>query len=251
VKEMLILWIILFSFLSSIGVIILIAAFLFIQEKIQKVLVPCLISYATGTLLTASLLGLIPEALESGLSLKLILLTVLIGIILFFILEKIVILRHCHELECDRHKTAGYMVIIGDAFHNAIDGVVIAASFLSSIPLGIAAGISVIMHEIPQEVGDFGVLLYSGYSKWKALLWNIISSLTTLIAAITAYYALGIISAVTPYVMAISAASFLYIALTDLYPELHHRGGFRNSICQFIIMLIGVGTILLLLQFHL
>ena len=248
---MLILWIILFSFLSSIGVIILVAAFLFIQEKVQKILIPYLISYATGTLLAASLLGLIPEALESGSSLKLILLTVLGGIILFFILEKIVILRHCHELECDRHKTAGYMIIIGDMFHNAIDGIVIAASFLSSIPLGVAAGISAIMHEIPQEVGDFGILLYSGYSKMKALVWNIISSLTTLIVAIIAYYALGIVSAVIPYVMAISAASFLYIALTDLYPELHHSGGFQRSICQFIIMLIGVGTIILLLQFYL
>lgn len=247
---MLLLWIILFSLLSSIGVIVLIAAFLFIQEKVRKILIPCLISYATGTLLAAALIGLIPEALESGSPLKVILLTVLGGIILFFILEKIVILRHCHELECDRHKIAGYMIIVGDAFHNAIDGIVIAASFLSSIPLGIAASISVIMHEIPQEVGDFGILLYSGYSKMKALLWNIVSSLTTLIAATVAYYALGIVSAIIPYVMAISAAGFLYIALTDLYPELHHRGGFRHSICQFIIMLIGVGTILLLLQFH-
>jgi len=148
---MLLLWIILFSFLSSVGVIILIAAFLFIQEKVQKILIPCLISYATGTLLAAALLGLIPEALESVSSLKMILLTVLGGIILFFILEKIVILRHCHELACDRHKIAGYMIIIGDAFHNAIDGIVIAASFLSSIPLGVAASISVIMHEVPSR----------------------------------------------------------------------------------------------------
>lgn len=246
---MLILWITLFSLLGSVGAIIIAAAFLLLREKIQRVLVPCLISYATGTLLTAALLGLIPHALKN-ISPHSILSTVLVGIVIFFLLEKLVVWRHCHDVECPVHGASGPMVLIGDAFHNATDGLVIAASFLSSIPIGITAGISVIAHEIPQEVGDFAILLHGGYSKRKALSLNILSSLSTVPAAILAYYALDIMRAAIPHVMAISAASFLYIALTDLYPELHRKVGFRYAIRQFLMMLAGIGTIILFLQFH-
>jgi len=168
----------------------------------------------------------------------------------FFLLEKLVIWRHCHNMECPVHGAAGPMILIGDALHNATDGLVIAASFLSSIPIGIAAGISIIAHEIPQEVGDFAILLYDGYSKRKALSLNILSSLSTIPAAILAYYALETVHAAIPYVMAISAASFLYVALTDLYPELHRKVGFLYAIRQFLMMLAGVGTIIVFLQFH-
>lgn len=246
---MLILWITLFSLLGSVGAIVTAAAFLLLQEKIQKILIPCLIAYATGTLLTAALLGLIPHALEHS-SAHSVLSTVLVGIILFFLLEKLVIWRHCHDVECEVHGVAGPMILIGDVFHNAIDGVVIAASFLSSIPVGIAAAISVIAHEIPQEIGDFAILLHGGYSKRKALSLNILSSLSTVPAAILAYYALDIVRSAIPYVMAISVASFLYIALTDLYPELHRKIGFWSVIRQFLMMLAGIGTIVLFLQFH-
>lgn len=142
------------------------------------------------------------------------------------------------------------MILIGDAFHNAADGLVIAASFLVSIPIGVAAAISVIAHEIPQEVGDFAILLHDGYSKRRALMLNSLSSLCTVPVAIFAYYALEIVSAAIPYAMAISAASFIYIALTDLYPELHRKFGFQYNIRQFLMMLAGIGTILFLLQFH-
>ena len=153
-------------------------------------------------------------------------------------------------MECEVHGTAGPMILIGDAFHNLTDGVVIAASFLSSIPVGIVVGLSVIAHEIPQEVGDFAILLHSGYSKRRALSLNILSGLSTVPAAILAYYALELVHAAIPYVMAISAASFIYIALADLTPELHRKGGFCYVIRQFLIMLAGVCTIILLLQFH-
>ena len=149
------------------------------------------------------------------------------------------------------HGAAGPMILIGDAVHNATDGIVIAASFLSSIPIGIAAGISIIAHEIPQEVGDFAILLYGGYSKGKALSLNILSSLSTIPAAILAYYALETVHVAVPYVMALSAASFLYVALTDLYPELHRKVGLLYAIRQFLMMLVGVGTIIVFLQFHL
>ena len=242
--------IILFSLLGSVGAIITAAVFLLFKEKIQKVLIPYLVAFATGTLLAGALLGLIPHALKHITPFQA-LFTVLVGIILFFLLEKIVIWRHCHNPECiEVHKNTAPMILIGDAFHNFVDGVVIAASFLTSIPLGIAVSLSVIAHEVPQEVGDFGILLHSGYSRKKALFFNTLSSATTLPAAIIAYFALEKIHEIIPYVMAISAASFIYIALADLYPELHHKTGFKQSVSQIFLMLAGIGVMLAVLQFH-
>ncbi|MFX0183283.1 MAG: ZIP family metal transporter [Candidatus Hodarchaeota archaeon] len=243
------LWIISFSLLGSVGAITTAAIFLRVQKKIQEILIPCLIAYASGTLLTVALVGLIPHAFEHT-DPRLILGTVLISIILFFLLEKLIIWRHCHEMECETHGTVAPMILIGDAFHNAADGIVIAASFLFSIPIGIAAAISVIAHEIPQEVGDFAILLHAGYSRKKALILNTLSSLSTLPVAIIAYYALEPIHRAIPYAMAISAASFIYISLADLYPELHRRVGLWYEIRQFLMMVLGVGTMVLLLQFH-
>jgi zinc and cadmium transporter len=247
---MLILWITFFSLLGSVGALATAAAFLFLRKKIQKVIIPCLVSYASGTLLAAAMLGLLPQALTNTANLS-ILSTVLVGIVIFFILEKLVIWRHCHDVNCEIHGIAGPMILMGDLFHNATDGLVIAASFLSSISMGLAAGISIIAHEIPQEISDFAILLHSGYPKRKALLYNLLSSLSTLPAAIMAYYALEIIRSVIPYVMAFSAASFLYIALTDLYPQLHQKMEFGSAIQQFFMILAGIGTMILLLQFHL
>ncbi|MFX1296022.1 MAG: ZIP family metal transporter [Promethearchaeota archaeon] len=246
---MVIIWIILFSLLGSMGAIIIAAVFLTFRDKSQKILVPCLISYATGTLLAAAFLGLIPHALDHTDPL-LILSTVLGGIFLFFLLEKLVIWRHCHDSKCDVHKASGSMILIGDAFHNFIDGVVITSSFLFSIPLGVVVGLSVILHEVPQEVGDFGILLHSDYSKRRALVLNLLSSSATLPGAVIAYFALDIIQDAIPYVMAISAASFIYISLADLLPELHQKVEFRYFIRQCLLILAGVGTIFLVLQFH-
>ncbi len=246
---MLLVWILIFSSLGSIGAVLTATAFLLVREPIQKFLIPCLISFASGTLLTAALLGLIPHALEH-LTPRIALLTVLVGIFLFFILEKTIIWRHCHDMECEAHRTVGPMIIIGDAFHNAVDGLVIAGSFLISIPIGVAAAISVIAHEIPQEIGDFALLLHSGYSKRKALILNLLSSISTIPVAFLAYFALDIMQTVIPYVMAISAASFLYIALTDIYPELHSKVGFKDELRELIMMILGSGVIIVLLQFH-
>jgi zinc and cadmium transporter len=249
-RKMSMLWILFFSLLGSIGAIVSAAGFLLLRQKIQKVLIPCLVSYATGTLIAAALLGLLPPALEITSPLP-ILSTVLVGIVVFFLLEKLAVWRHCHDIECDVHGVAGPMILIGDAFHNATDGLVIAASFLSSLPIGIVTGISIVAHEIPQEVGDFAILLHGGYSKRKALLLNALSSLSTVPAAVLAYYALETVRPAIPYVMAFSAASFLYIALTDLYPELHGRVGLGSAVRQFLLMLAGIGTMILVLQFHL
>ncbi|MBT8171807.1 ZIP family metal transporter, partial [Candidatus Bathyarchaeota archaeon] len=228
---------------------IIAAAFLFLGEKIQKILIRLLVSYATATLLAVALLGLLSEALENASRLS-VLTSVLVGFVIFFLLEKMVIWRHCHNKECEIHGTAGIMILIGDLFHNAIDGLVIAASFLSSLEIGIIAGITIIIHEIPQEIGDFAVLLNSGYPKRRAVFYNILSSLSNLIVAIVAYFTLEIIQSTIPYVMAFSAAGFLYIALSDLYPQLHKKREFGSSVQQVIMILAGIGTMFLLLQGH-
>lgn len=175
---------------------------------------------------------------------------VLLGIILFFFLEKLVLWRHCHDIECEVHAAAGSMILVGDTIHNIADGVVIAASFLASIPLGVIASLSVIAHEIPQETGDFAILLHSGYEKKKAFILNMMSGLSTLPAAVVAYYTLEVAEAAVAYIMALSAASFLYIALADLSPELHEKTALRYTVRQSLLMLAGVLTIVLLLQIH-
>jgi len=247
---MLILWVIIFSTLGSVGAILTASIFLKINEEKQRTLIPCLVSYATGTLLAAALLGMIAHAINQG-NPTLVLSSVLIGIVIFFLLEKMVIWRHCHHKECEIHGAAGPILLIGDAFHNFIDGVVIAASFLISIPIGLVVSVSVIAHEVPQEVGDFAILLDSGYSKKKAFLFNFLSSSTTIPAAIIGYYLLDGIRSIIPVILAISAASFIYIALSDLTPGLHNRISLGASIRQVILILLGIGTIVLILSLHL
>ena len=239
--------ILVFSILGSIGVILTTSFFFLIKDKTQKLLVPCLVSYATGTLLSAAFLGMIRQALVSTNSL-LVLSFVLGGIICFFFMEKLIIWRHCHDEECEVHGTAGPILLIGDAFHNLIDGVIITASFLISFEFGVAISISVIAHEIPQEVGDFAILINAGYSKKKAFFLNLISSLTTIPGALISYFVLEKINSIIPYVMAISAASFIYIALSDLTPELHHKLGFNTNFRQIILILAGIVTIILILS---
>jgi zinc and cadmium transporter len=240
----LIFWIIFFSIIGSVGSVSGAALLLLFPDGVRKTIVPGLVSYATGTLLAAAFLGMIPYALEHTPALP-ILTTVLAGIILFFILEKLVLWRHCHAVECEVHATAGPLILMGDAFHNCVDGVVIAAAFLTSVPFGVAASLAVIAHEIPQEIGDFGILLESGYSRQKALLYNVLSSVSTLPGAIIAYFYLKTATAVVPYILALSAASFIYIAIADLIPVLHRKSGIKTGIWQLLLLLGGVGTILL------
>ena len=246
---MLLLWIIIFSLLGSIAAVAGASLLLIFPDKVRKTLVPCLISYATGTLLGAAFLGMIPHALEHAQAPP-ILATVLAGIILFFMLEKLILWRHCHNTECDMHGTAGPLILFGDAFHNFVDGVVIAAAFLTSIPLGVATALAVIAHEVPQEIGDFGILLDSGYSKQKALLYNTLSSITTLPGAVIAYFYLENTRGYVPYILALSAASFIYIATADLIPTLHRKSGLMVSIRQLVLLLAGIGTIMFFKLHH-
>ena len=236
------LWIIGFSLLGSVGAVAGAALFLFFPENIRKIFVPYLISYATGTMLGAAFLGMIPASLKLAPAFA-VTSTVLAGIVLFFVLEKLVLWRHCHDSTCEVHGRAAPLILIGDAFHNFVDGMVIAAAFLTSIPLGVAASLAVIAHEIPQEVGDFAILLDNGYGRTKAIVLNGLSAAATLPGALMAYFWLGETRVAVPYILAISAASFIYIASADLIPGLHRQVTAAASLRQLVLLLAGIGTI--------
>jgi zinc and cadmium transporter len=178
---------------------------------------------------------------------------VLLGILGFFLLEKMVLWRHCHAEHCEAHtpdehqhgQAAGTLVLIGDGMHNLVDGVLIAAAFMTDLHLGIVTSLAVAAHEIPQEVGDFAVLLHSGYSRGKAFVFNVLSSLATLIGALVAYWSLADTQHVLPYILAIAASSFIYIAVADLIPGLHKRLHFSATMQQLTLIIIGVLVIYL------
>ncbi|MFX1418292.1 MAG: ZIP family metal transporter [Promethearchaeota archaeon] len=235
--------------MGSFGAITAAGSFMFLNEKYQKALIPILIAFATGILLTAAFLGLIPEAVEGAGEPHIIMPFILGGILFFFIMEKIIIWRNCRDEECEVHSHAsGPIILIGDSFHNLTDGIVIAAAFLSGFSLGIAAGITIIFHEIAQETGDFGILLHAGYSKKKAFVYNIISSSTTIPASIISYFLLDLIEFAIPFLLAVAAASFIYIALSDLTPDLHQHTDIKYIIRQLVVIIIGIVLMTLLLS---
>jgi len=217
--------------------------FLVFPKRIRDSLVPCLVSYATGTLLGAAFLGLLPKALNMGAAPVAVLGAALAGIFAFLGLEKTLLWRHCHHENCEVHSSAGIMIVIGDALHNFMDGVLIGSALLVSPGLALTSTLAVVAHEIPQETGDFAIMLAAGWSRKKALWANIASSLSTLPGAFGAYYALGYFKPALPYVMAVSASSFIYIALADLIPAAHRHPGRGKPALQFFLGLAGVGTI--------
>lgn len=246
----LLLLIILFSVLGSVVSVTFAAAILIVSERLRKGLLPLLISFAAGTLLGAAFLEMLPKAIKLSATPDTIMLYVLCGIIVFFMLEKFVLWRHCHKNGCEVHNAAGPLILFGDALHNLIDGVVIASTFLVSIPAGIAVSIAVIAHEVPQEVGDFALLINYGFSRKKALLFNLLSGSTTLVGSIISYYALNDMIAIIPYVLGISASSFIYIALADILPGLNKKVGRIDSIIQFLLIIAGVMTIFIIHRFN-
>jgi len=169
--------------------------------------------------------------------------TLLAGILAFFILEKLVLLRHCHTDACQVHAAAAPLVILGDAFHNFLDGAIIGTAVLTSVPLGINTAIAVAAHEIPQEVGDVAILLASGYSRSRALILNVASGLSGLAGALLAFATVGLVPSLRPFVLAFSSASLLYIAMSDLIPDLHRGQVDANAIRQVALIAAGIGTI--------
>ncbi|MDH4330622.1 MAG: ZIP family metal transporter [Candidatus Moranbacteria bacterium] len=218
----------------------------FSTKKLEKILI-YLVSLAAGTLLGGAFLHLIPEAMDNVGDEALI--YVLVGFLFFFVLEKIVHWRHCHKVACDAHPHAfSYVILVGDTIHNFIDGVVIAASFMMSIPLGVSTTIAVIFHEIPQEIGDFGSLIYAGFSKSKALLFNFLSALAAVLGAVIVLIIGNGFLEISKYMIPIAAGGFIYIAAVDLLPEMHKINEIKKSFKQLLVVVLGIIIMWLLLR---
>jgi len=249
----LILWIIVFTALGGVLSVLAAGAFLLLPESVRTRMLSPMVSFAIGALLGAAFLAILPHAFEvPGVDAHSVTLTVLCGILVFFLLEKMVIWRHCHTDDCEDHvpdmdkvrnAATGNLILIGDGIHNMVDGVLIAAAFLTDVHLGVVTSIAVIAHEIPQELGDFAVLLHSGFSRGKALAYNMLTSLTTVIGGVVAFYSLSLANRIVPYVLAVAASSFIYIAVADLIPGLHKRPEFSATVQQIVLIALGVTVI--------
>ena len=279
-------WIIVSSFAGGILSVSLAALF---ALNLRTAWIPMLVSYAIGAMLGAVFLEILPHAFQEAASVESISATLLLGLLLFFVLEKLVIWRHCHGDHCEVHAIhtedncpqihqqpfqedgtkfravtthspsimhnhshvhshhdggrSGMMIMIGDTFHNFVDGVLIAAAFLVDVKLGLVTALAIISHEIPQEVGDFLILLHSGYSKKQAFVFNLVSSLATLIGGLIAYFALQFVMSWIPYILGLASASMLYVAVADLIPGLHKRTELKATISQVLLISLGVSTI--------
>jgi zinc and cadmium transporter len=267
--DSLFLWIIVFTALGGVLSAAAAGAFLLLPEVLRGRWLSAFVSFAVGALLGAAFLDLLPEALESrgpG-QIGTMGAVVLLGLLGFFLLEKLVLWRHCHVEECEVHggagvagdgtplaphthdpeqvrsAAAGKLILIGDGIHNLTDGVLIAAAFLTDIQLGVVTSIAVIAHEIPQEVGDFAILLHSGYGRGRAFVYNLLSSLTSIIGGVVAYFSLSMAHALVPYALAIAASSFIYIAVADLIPGLHKRFDLAGTVQQIVLIALGIGLI--------
>jgi zinc and cadmium transporter len=264
----LLIFIIIFTALGGVLSVLAAAGFLLLPEPKRQALLPHGISFAIGALLAVAFWGLLPEIFadakpEQFQSLSG---TILAGILGFFVLEKLLIWRHCHYGEhCEAHgdedehdhpnshghdhghhghghghKSAGTLIIVGDGIHNFVDGVLIAAAFLTDEQLGIMTSLAVAAHEIPQEVGDFAILLHSGYSNAKALIYNVLASLTTVVGGVLGYFWLADLDGGLPYLLALASSSFIYIAVADLIPSLHKKTDFKTSVQQIVLIAAGV-----------
>jgi zinc and cadmium transporter len=234
------------SVAGSVGGLVVASTLLFFHQDIRRRVVPWLVSYAVGSLLGAALLGLMPEALQT-LPPSTALGTLLAGILAFFVLEKLVLWRHCHDAdECEVHKSTATLIIVGDAVHTFVDGVVIAAAVLISPALGVATAFAVIAHEIPQEAGDFAVLLSAGYSRSRAVLLNLTSAGGGVLGAAAMLLFASDAPRLVPFVLAFAAGNFMYVAMSDLIPTLH-RGHLDSSATrQVTLVTLGIVTIWLL-----
>ncbi len=241
-------WAVGLTFVGSLGGILVASALLLFNDQIRLKVVPWLVSYAVGTLLGVALLVLLPEAL-SQLPARAVLGALLAGIMLFFLLEKLVLWRHCHTHDCEAHGAAAPMVLVGDAFHNFLDGVVIGTAVQTSVPLGISTALAIATHEIPQELGDFAILLHAGFSKRKALILNIVSGLSAILGAVLAVVALDWMPQINTYILSVAAASFLYIAMADLIPDLHRGRIDGRTLRELVLACAGIFTVIALNAF--
>lgn len=275
-------WIVITSLLGGVLSVALAALF---ALNVRTTWVPMLVSYAIGAMLGAVFLEILPHAFSVAGSVEKVSATLLLGLLLFFVLEKLVIWRHCHGDHCEVHAIhteencpvthegesatkykiaapqpslnlhrhshshnndhgrSGMMIMIGDTFHNFIDGILIAAAFMVDVKLGLVTAMAIIAHEIPQEVGDFLILLHSGYSKKQALVFNLVSSIATMVGGLMAYFSLQYVQSLIPIILGLAASSLLYVAVADLIPGLHKRTELKATVSQVLLIALGVGTI--------
>jgi zinc and cadmium transporter len=229
------------SVLGSFGSLVLASGLLLVEPKMRLRLVPHLVSYAVGTLLGVALLSILPEVL-GDLSPPRAFATLLAGIMGFFVLEKLVLWHHCHSEDCEAHGRPGALVLIGHAFHSFVDGVAIGAAVQTSLPLGVGTAIAVALHEVPQQVGDFAVLLNAGYRRAPALGLSVLSAAGAVAGTISAFAASSRIPGVLPYALAVAAASFLYISMADLMPDLHRGRVDAGAFKQLLLLGAGIAT---------
>jgi zinc and cadmium transporter len=243
-------WIIAATLLGGLASVVVASAFAFNARASH---VPVLISYAVGALLGAVFIELLPHAFRVARSPEAMAGTILGGILLFFVLEKLVLWRHCHVEQCEAHDPApavthdhgrsGMMIVIGDTFHNFVDGILVAAAFLANTELGIVTALAIIAHEIPQEVGDFLILLHSGYSRRYALMLNLLSGTAMVLGGLLGYVALKEMQQAIPVLLGLAAASMLYVSVADLIPGLHRRPELKATAQQVLLIGLGLATI--------
>ncbi len=233
------------SLISLVGVLTI-----FIKQKSLQNILIYFVSFAAGGLFGDAFMHLLPEAAENGFDLQ-VSVFIIAGILFSFIIEKFIHWRHCHVPTSENHPhPVAFMNLVGDAVHNFIDGVIIGASYMVNIPLGITTTLAVILHEIPQEIGDFGILLYSGFSKKKAIFFNFLTALTAVLGAVVVFVIGAKIGNFTGFLVPFAAGTFIYIAGSDLIPELHKECGLKKAAQQFLFFVIGIGImgVLLLLE---
>ena len=242
------------------GMVSITAAAIFSFTLLSKV-VERMVSLSVGIMLSTSLLHALPEAFESKADPRTLFDTLLGGLLAFFLLEKVALLRHSHHHEHDGHHhahghdalqagKAGWMILIGDGMHNFTDGILIAAAFLANPELGIVTGVAIIAHEIPQEIGDFIVLLNAGFSRLRAYLFNLLCSMLAVAGGLIGYYTLDRASGLIPYVLVFASSGFIYIAVSDLMPQMQRRATVRESVPQVLLIGLGVAIVLFLTHGH-
>jgi len=246
---MLITWIytltsvVIISLISLIGIVTLPLK----ESQFKKILL-FLVSFSAGALLGDSFLHLLPESIKQyGLTLN-VPICVLSGILIFFVLEKFIHWRHCHIPTSSHHPhPVGFMNLIGDGFHNCIDGMIVAGSYLISIPLGIGTTFAVVFHEIPHEMGNYGILLHAGFSRKRALLFNLLSASISVIGAVIVLIIGAKSQALSHFLIPFTAGTFIYVSTADIIPELHEENEASKSVIQFLCILLGIGFMALLL----
>ncbi|MAF14112.1 MAG: ZIP family metal transporter [Parcubacteria group bacterium] len=225
--------------ISIIGIITLA-----LSDKLVKKILIFLVSFSAGSLMGSAFFHLLPEALAETSNFLNVSIFILGGFCTFFILERILHWHHCHKVDCDTHRSTGHINLIGDAIHNIIDGLVIISAFAVSPVLGLPVVLSIALHEIPQEISDFGILLFSGWKKTKAILFNFIIALFILAGVIIGFLLLDKIDGLTQFLLPFAAGGFIYISATDLIPEIRQETDLPKSILSFIIFLVGLGLML-------